>query len=311
MSFEEDYKDIVPSFIANGQPSQDTVNKYFYEIDNWLTYCADNNYDPITDISEQDARDFINFLNKKQYAPASINIKLAAVKLFYFVAEKLKLINENPFKNIKPKPVTYDDSDFNFLTKQELQELCKSLAKSKNLTACRNLAIVMFMAVEGLRTVEIHRMSDEDFNFKNSSILIHGKGRDAYIYPCKDTFAVLEHYKAIRPQPIGDQDGTPTFIGLATKYYARRITRTGIRFAINHVLESVIERRNGESCHMLRHTCGTNLYAETKDIRLVQETLRQRNPNVTARYAHIQERINDRQTSNISPFEGGFDIDSL
>ena len=54
-------------------------------------------------------------------------------------------------------------------------------------------------------------------------------------------------------------------------------------------------------CHVFRHSCGTNLYAATKDLRVVQETLRQRDPKVTARYAHVQQRMDKRYTSSIVP----------
>lgn len=309
-----DYKAILPGFVSNGQPATDTINKYFYEIDKWLEYCHDNDYDPIKDITEQDAADYIQFLTSKNYKPASINIKVAAIKMFYFVAERLKVRTDNPFSLLKAKAVAYDDADFNYLTPADLKNLCNSIinSNSKNITIKRNLAIVMFMAVEGLRTVEVHRMSLQDFNHRNKSLLVHGKGRDAYIYPCDDTFNVFDAYlKSLSNVTVyDDKDGTPAFISLAVKTYGERITRTGIRFAINHVLESSIDRKKGDSCHMLRHSCGTNLYAETKDLRLVQETLRQRNPSTTARYAHVNDRINDRQTANISPVKD-LDIDLL
>lgn len=56
----------------------------------------------------------------------------------------------------------------------------------------------------------------------------------------------------------------------------------------------------GLSCHVFRHSCGTNLYAETKDLRLVQDTLRHRDPKVTARYAHLTGRLEHRSTSVIA-----------
>lgn len=297
-----DYQGILPRYVAGGSPSEDTLKHYNYEIENFLTWCSHNAYDPLKDISEQEGFQYLDYLNKQEYSAATINIKIAAARTFYFVANKLNLFGVNPFEDIKPKKAAYDDTDFDFFTVEELQEICKSILERNEPTANRDLAIVMLMSVEGLRTVEVHRMSDEDFNWKNNSILIHGKGRDSYIYPCEDTLNVVKQYLDTRPDPVKDADGTPTFIGYSKKFFGRRISRNGIRWSINHILAAIDKKKSGSSCHTLRHSCGTNLYAETKDLRLVQETLRQKDPMTAARYAHINDRLNDRKTSSISPF---------
>lgn len=296
-----DYKTTLPRYIAGGRPTNDTLKHYNTEIDNFLAWCNDNAYNPLTDIDEPTAFSYLDYLTKNDYSDASINLKICAARTFFFVACKLNAADENPFDAVKPKKPAYDDADFDYFDLEDLQEICQSIIKRNDPTAHRDLAIVMLMAVEGLRTVEIHRMSDEDFNTKNHSILIHGKGRDNYIFPCQDTLNVLETYLKHRPKPVADAQGTPTFIGYSPKFFGVRISRNGIRWAINHILLAVDKKRKGSSCHTLRHSCGTNLYAETKDLRLVQETLRQKDPQTTARYAHVIERTNERKTAAISP----------
>lgn len=298
-----DYKETLPRYIAGGSPSEDTLKHYNTEIENFLAWCTDNAYDPLIDIDEPTAFEYLDYLNKNHFSPASICLKIAAARTFYFVACKLRRADVNPFDAVKPKKPTYDDAEFDYFDVDELKEICDSIIKRNDPTAHRDLAIVMLMSVEGLRTVEIHRMSDEDFNIKNNSILIHGKGRDNYIYPCQDTLNVLETYLNSRPEPVKDEQGTPTFIGFSPKFFGVRISRNGIRWAVNHILLAVDKKKKGSSCHTLRHSCGTNLYAETKDLRLVQETLRQKDPQTTARYAHVKERTTDRQTAAISPLK--------
>lgn len=295
------YKEVLPRYIAGGRPAEVTIEHYNAEIDNFLNWCSDNGYKPLTDIREQEAFQYLDFLKNSNFADASICLKIAAARTFYFVACKLRRADENPFDAVKPKKPAYDDADFQYFNLDDLQEICNSILKRNDSTAKRDLAIVMLMAVEGLRTVEIHRMNDEDFNFTNNSIKIHGKGRDNFIFPCQDTMDVLNAYFLSRPQPIKDEQGTPTFTGYSPKFFGARISRNGIRWAINHILLAVDKKKKGSSCHTLRHSCGTNLYAETKDLRLVQETLRHTDPQTTARYAHVAEKIADRKTAAISP----------
>lgn len=296
-----DYQDNLSRYIAGGRPSADTLNHYNAEIENFLSWCSGNGYNALTDITDAEAFQYLDYLNQKGYAEASICLKISAAKTFYFVAQKLNQISFNPFNGVQPKQPSRDDADFDFFTVEDLKEICDSILKRNDPTANRDIAIVMLMSVEGLRTVEIHRMNDEDFRPNTNSILIHGKGRDSFIYPCEDTLKALNKYLETRPAPVKDADGTPTFIGFSPKFFGVRISRNGVRWAINHILLAVDKKKKGSSCHTLRHSCGTNLYAETKDLRLVQETLRQKDPQTTARYAHVVERTSERPTGTISP----------
>ena len=297
-----DYKNLLPRYVAQGRPTEDTLSHYNFEIDNFLTWCKEKNYDSLL-ITEQQAFEYLDFLNISRYSDSSICLKIAAAKTFYHVAKKLNVVEINPFDDVKPKKPTYDDTDFDYFDIEDLKEICESVMKRTDETAARDLAIVYLMAVEGLRTVEVHRLSDEDINWKRQSILIHGKGRDSYIYPCDDTIEILKKYLSSRPEPVRDEHGTPTFIGYSKKFFGARISRNGIRWSINHILLAVDKKKKGSSCHTLRHSCGTNLYSETKDLRLVQETLRHTDPKTSARYAHVDERTNNRTTSKISPLQ--------
>jgi len=294
-------KNELPMYIAGGAPSEDTLRHYNAEIDNFLKWCNDNAYEPLVDIDEREAFQYLRFLNSQKYSQSSISLKIAAAKTFYFVAHKLKLFGENPFEDVKPKKATTDDTDFHFYTTEEIKQMINFIIERNDISSPRDIAMVMLMAVEGLRTVEIHRMSDTDIDWKNNRILIHGKGKDSYIYPCADTLNLLKDYISKRPSQIEDEFGAPTFVGFSKKFFGERISRNGIRFSINAILRSVGLKQKGDSCHVLRHSCGTNLYNETKDLRLVQETLRHTDPNTTARYTHILERLEDRQTKKISP----------
>lgn len=298
-----DYQNLLPRYIAGGNPSEDTLRHYHDEIDYYLNWCNDNAYAPLIDITDIEAFQYLDFLNKQNYSDATINIKICAARTFYFVAKRLKLIRENPFDDVKPKKPAYDDTDFDYFTLEDLKDICASVIKRDDPTAKRDLAIVMLMSVEGLRTIEVHRLSDEDINFDRKSILIHGKGKNSFIYPCDDTFNVLKNYLENRPASVPDEFGTPTFIGYTPKFFGQRISRNGIRWSINHILAAIGKKKKGSSCHTLRHSCGTNLYEATKDLRLVQETLRHSDPKTTARYSHVSERTKDRTTSKISPIQ--------
>ena len=157
------------------------------------------------------------------------------------------------------------------------------------------------MGVEGLRVVEVMRLSDEDIDWQRGRIEIRGKGHAGIIYPCEETFQLLKAYIETRGAIPPVSRLTPTIISCSPNNRNGRITRVGIRYVINKALTDAGLKQPGYACHLFRHSCGTNLYQETKDLRVVQETLRQRSPKVTAKYAHVHDRMEKRYTGGISP----------
>lgn len=305
--FLKSWFEYLPLFISEGSPSEDTLRSYHNEISAWLKWCNARNITPF-EVNEFQGRLYLRELLSRKYSKATVALKIAACKAFYRVAVKLDVVPQNPFGDIKVDVDKADDTNFVYYSTDEISQFLDIISQDAELTEevkLRNMCFIMLMAVEGLRVVEVHRMNDEDINFKLGRILIHGKGHDAYIYPCEDTLRVLQDYLSCRALSTPEGKVTPCFVSVSWKSESLRITRAGIRWAVNQILIASKKKKRGSACHALRHSCGTNLYQATKDLRLVQETLRQENPNVTARYAHVVDRINNRSTEKISPFSRG------
>ena len=162
------------------------------------------------------------------------------------------------------------------------------------------------MAIEGLRTVEIHRMNEEDINIEQQSILVHGKGKNAMIYPRQDTFALLmrylerkDHFRIKANKSNNVDELTPVFTSTSNNMYGHRMIRQAVRDAVNKWLVTAGLKEKGKAGHMLRHTCATLLYKETKDLKQIQETLRHSNINMSSKYAHLTDRQENRYTNSI------------
>lgn len=294
---------IFPYHIAFGEPSPDTLKNYSAGLKEFFAWCSRQRTDPL-EVTEGDAFLYLRELRNKKYSVSTIRLKLAILRKFYRVACRQKMVTTNPFEEVRIKNEVKDDTKFQYLDSDEVYDLVNFIMlEPDEYIRCRNLAIIMLMAVEGLRAVEVHRLSDEDINFDDGVIYVRGKGHNDYIYPCDDTLNVLRKYLSVRPVEVIKDELTPVFISVskcANEF--GRISRDGLRWIVNQILQSAGKKKKGSACHLLRHSCGTNLYRETKDLRLVQETLRQRSPSVTARYAHVVDRVASRKTSIISPF---------
>ena len=296
------WPEILPRYIGRGRPSKDTLQHYFYYIRQFIGWCAKKHRHPLG-IHDYQMREYLEWLYGRNYKDDTIAIKLVAIRKFFSTAQKIDLIKHNPCADIYVANSTPDEM-IRFFTPDQLYEICQLHEDSEDskFRCCRNIAIIYLMSVEGIRTVEAHRMNREDIDWEMNSIFIHGKGRNRYIFPCEETMSKLKDYISLCPEkPKKDGPFTPVFLSDSNLNLWGRLSRTGIRFIINNILELAGFKKPGVSCHAFRHSAGTNLYAATKDLRLVQETLGHRDPKTTTRYAHLQERMTKRSTAAIIP----------
>ena len=299
--FVAHWKEILPRYIGHGRPSADTMAHYGSYISQFFDWCAEIGRHPMS-VTDYEMRGFLEWLYHQGYKDDTIAVKLVAIRRFFVAAVRLHIIDENPCEDIYVPNATPDEL-IHFFTPDQLYEICAFYGADDNVFRReRNIAIVYLMGVEGMRNVEIHRMNREDIDTDLNSIFVRGKGHDRRIFPCDETMAHLRAYLAACPERV-EKDGafTPMFLSDSNHHKFGRLARTGIRYIINQSLVETGFKRPGVSCHALRHSAGTNLYAATKDLRLVQDTLGHRDPKTTARYAHVQERLNNRRTASIVP----------
>ena len=292
----------LPRYIAGGAPTADTRDTYELAIRLFLHWCMEQNLHPLSDVHDYQIRIYMEEMRTRGYSAATLMIKGAAIRAFYKVAQRLSFIAENPCADLQLRNPQHLDEDYKYLTVDQIKEICEGLAADQNaLRRLRNLLIVYLMGVEGLRVVEVMRLSDEDIDWPRRRIEIRGKGPAGIIYPCEETFQLLKAYIEERGPVPPENRLTPTVISCARNNAQGRITRVGIRYVINKALTDAGLKQPGYAGHLFRHSCGTNLYQETKDLRVVQETLRQRSPKVTAKYAHVHDRMERRYTRGITP----------
>lgn len=303
LAFLHKYQQLLPQYIADGNPSQDTLNAYWGRLESFLKWCDLSGFHPFK-LQEAHIVLYRRELIDKGFKATSIAAALTSIRKFYYLAQKLKLITDNPAADIKaPRDPDASLIDLPYLTAGKLEYLLQ-LIKPTNEKNLRDKVIIAFMAIEGLRTIEIYRMNEEDINKENQSIIIRGKGKNSVIYPRTDTFKLLLRYiKTKNREPLqqytDNEEKTPVFTSTSNNKPGNRINRRNIREAVDLWLERAGYKEKGKSDHMLRHTCATLLYKETKDLKVVQETLRHSNINMTSKYAHLVEREDQRYTKAI------------
>ena len=288
--------------VANGDARPDTIATYISHLNHWLSWCRVNHIDP-GHPSPAAIKGFRQELVQSGAAHATISLKLTTVRRFYDGAVSRGLLEVNPVKDIKaPRKRTADAEIIKCLTAGEAERLFESIPHDHKLKNLRDRAMTALMTLEGLRRIEICRANVDDIEDAETGvrILVHGKGKDGYIYPREDTVACIRDYLIQRGDIDSDKDGEPIFVSLGkTGKLGGRITRIGLSKWMDVMLLKAGISKKGRACHALRHTCGALLYQATRDVKVVQETLRHASIAMAAKYSHVQERGKARYTQQI------------
>lgn len=286
---------------ANGDARPDTISTYLSHIGKWFVWCDAAGIDPGSATPDHLKRYRAELVGRGA-KHTTISLKLIVVRRFYQGAVDRGLLKVNPVDGIKAPRDRAACEKVKHLTAGEAELVFRAIA-GDDIRALRDRAMLMLMTVEGLRRVEITRMNVPDLvhlvSPEDSKIVVRGKGKDAYIYPRPDTVEMITCYLKVRGKMEADKDGEPLFVAIdKSGTPRRRLSRIGLNGIVDSYLRKIGVKKEGVSCHALRHTCGHLVYRETKDLRVVQEVLRHSSPVTSAKYADVEAQKN-RHTKSI------------
>lgn len=146
-------------------------------------------------------------------------------------------------------------------------------------TGLRNLCMMRVMLNQGLRVGEVASLKVKDINWTTGQLIVRqGKGgKDRVLWLGDDDLALLGTWRERRPVNAPQLFVTLKGGVLSTRYIRAMVERCTIKAGI--------DKKVGP--HTLRHTFASDLYRETKSLRLVQVALGHSSITTTVIYTHI------------------------
>lgn len=144
----------------------------------------------------------------------------------------------------------------------------------------RNLVMLRLMLDTGLRAGEVVALRPEHVDLETGRLLVReGKGaKDRTLWFSDEVGELLEEWMERRPESdflFPTRDGGQ----ISTRYLRKMVKRLA--------READVAEAHRVSPHTLRHTFATDLYRDTKDLRLVQKALGHADISTTQIYTHI------------------------
>jgi len=218
---------------------------------------------------------YIDYQLRKRMSPASINLYLAIIRVFYDYLkyeENVDLINpvngNRRLRVPRPLPRSLRDGDV---------ETLFDAIKSK-----RDIAMFKLMLRCGLRVEEVSNLILGAIDLKRRRIIVEkgkgGKGRVVYI--SKDAHDALKAYLNLRSHYWTKR----VFLVEKGTYKGQAISVRGIQKRIEYYAKKT---RVNVSCHRLRHTMATQLLNAEAEIETIQDLLGHNWITTTQRYCKV------------------------
>lgn len=216
-------------------------------------------------IKEQEFKDFLNNLFKKNYSSHTVNQYHATLKLIFTKIYKIPFSFDIPYaKRDKKLPVV--------LSHKEIQKILNQITNHKH------KLMLSMMYASGLRVSEIVNLKVKDVDAANKTLMIRvGKGR-------KDRITILPESLIPQLKTIIDGSGQNDYLFLSNR--GSRLTTRSIQKIFSKALKKSGVKKSA-TCHSLRHSFATHLLENGINIRYIQELLGHSNLKTTQIYTKV------------------------
>jgi site-specific recombinase XerD len=218
---------------------------------------------------------YIDYLHRKRLQPASINLYLVIIRVFYdYLRYEERVDLTNPVKHNRrlrvPKPLPRSLRD------PEVERLF-GVIKSK-----RDVAMFKLMLRCGLRVEEVSNLTLGVIDLKRRRLIVQqgkgGKGRVVYI--SSDAHDALVAYLKVRSHYRIKK----VFLVEKGTYKGQSISVRGIQKRIEYYAKKTGLK---VSCHRLRHTMATQLLNAEAEVETIQDLLGHNWITTTQRYCKV------------------------
>ena len=287
--------------VANGDATDDTVNAYRREVEAWARWCDARGLG-VLDATRDDVEFFRESLKQNGATVATRRFKLSIIRRFYDAALRYELLAKNPAQGVRAgKELGAVEDKIKALARRELAQLFDAMP-TKTPADARDKAILGLMALHGLRRIEVHRLNHEalrGLDGESPSIRVEGKGsKTRVVYLRGDVLEALQTY-FLAKFGLGMKDEGAVFVSHSNNARGKRLSRQALNEIADKHLEMAGLKREGVSCHALRHTFGTLAVAGGAKIEHLRDAMGHSKIDTTSMYVRAVDKAKNNPANLI------------
>ena len=275
--------------------SENTKLAYKKDISLVFNWFEKNNIN-FLNANELNLRDFLSYLQSKNYKPSSLSRKLSSLKQFYEILKEEKYVTINPLNNIEsykkvkilPKSLS-EQHLFSLLRKaEENYRIIKENDIQNKMKKLRLYTLLEILYSTGMRISELIRLPLSDFIKIKDLLQIKGKG-DVYRHvvfnkEAKSAINIWLDFLSSKQIFINNKYMFPNNNGIG------HISRQYIYKDLIELSKSLNINFKGVSPHQIRHSFATHLLNRGADLRSLQKLLGHADISTTETYTKVQSK---------------------
>ena len=220
------------------------------------------------DVAQGMVASFIADLKERNYAPAMIARKIAAVKSFFQFLSDSGIVPANVTEALESPKV--GKTLPRAISEAQVRRLLEQPAKLASPEGRRDWAMLEMLYATGLRVSELVALNVDDVSLADARVRCPGKQRERLIAINSGAQVALGEYLTDgRPALVRHRNGEPA---LFVNHRGERLTRQGVWLIIKlHARQADLEVPI--TPHTLRHSFAAHALQASSDVRSVQEIL--------------------------------------
>lgn len=276
------------SYLHNAKKtSENTEMSYRRDLNKVLKYMKGQGITEVSEITVTHLHSYILYLEKNNFAAATISRNIASIKAFYHYLFKEGKVSEDISEVLKPPKIEKKIPEI--LSEEQVNRLLEQpgMGSPKEI---RDKAMLELLYATGIRVTELISLKVTDVNLKLGFIVCRDNNKERVVpFGRKAKNALLRYLESARRDMIENEEEDTLFVN----YSGQPMSRQGFWKLIKYYAKKAgIEE--DITPHTLRHSFAAHLVENGADLRSVQEMLGHSDISTTQIYAtmnhnHIRE----------------------
>lgn len=265
--------------------SEHTIRAYRGDLEALLTHLASQGITRLDEVRLPDLRSWLADELAAGLAPATLQRRSGAVRVFFRWAVAQGLCDADPAAGLKsprvPRrlPRTLSQND----TETLMAAILDAAALDNGPAGARDAAILEVLYSSGLRVGELCGLDLPDIDRQRGVLRVLGKGNKQRSVPIgQPAQRAVDSWLARRPEWLTPASGDAVFLGRRGGRLDQRVARRVVHDAMRAIPEAP-----DVGPHGMRHAMATHLLEGGADLRSVQEILGHASLATTQIYTHV------------------------
>ena len=264
------------------QTSANTEASYRRDLTKLVKYLEMQGVNDMTKASIANLQSYILYLEKNDFAAATVSRNIASIKSLYHYLFKQGLVKEDISEKLRSPKIEKKMPEV--LTTDEVNRLLDQ-PRGGSLKEIRDRAMLELLYATGIRVSELINLNVEDVNLQVGYLIIRDSHKERVVpFGAPAKRALVEYIKCARMQLIADSSSNVLFANCQ----GQPMSRQGFWKIVKYYAKKA-DITSDITPHTLRHSFAAHLVENGADLRSVQEMLGHSDISTTQIYANMNQ----------------------